>query len=73
MKLGPMMTLGVMQLFFDHLDALWHQEKGNIDIEDSLQDFFDGDDECEVEHGDEDIHGFQPYLPNPVEGGRAAD
>ena len=26
---------------------------------------FDGNDEDEVEHADEDIHGFQPYLPNP--------
>jgi len=30
--------------FFDHLDALWHQEKGNIDVEDTLQDLFDGND-----------------------------
>jgi hypothetical protein len=51
--------------FFDHLDALWHQGQGNIEVEDSLQDFFDGNDEDEVEHADEDIHGFQPYLPNP--------
>ena len=73
MKPGQMMTLGGDAAFFDCLDTLWHQERGNIDVEDSLQDFFDGNDECEVEHADEDIHGFQPYLLNSVEGGRAAD
>src|SRR3981189_766087 len=54
--------------FFDSLDGLWHQGKDNIGhTEDSLQDFFDGNgnDECEVEHADEDIHGFEPYLPHP--------
>src|SRR6202041_1696419 len=49
--------------FFDSLDALLAQGKGNIDVEDNLEDFFDGDDECEVQHTDEDIHGFEPYLP----------
>ena len=49
--------------FFDSLDALLAQGKGNIDVEDNLEDFFDGDDECEVQHADEDIHGFEPYLP----------
>src|ERR1700690_1031893 len=53
--------------FFDSLDALLAQGKGNIDVEDNLEDFFDGDDECEVQHADEDIHGFEPYLPNPME------
>jgi hypothetical protein len=57
--------IGADSAFFDHLDARGHQEKGNIDVEDSLQDFFDGNDEDEVEHANEDIHGFQPYLPNP--------
>ena len=54
--------------FFDSLDGLWRQGKDNIGhTEDSLQDFFDGNgnDECEVEHADEDIHGFEPYLPHP--------
>jgi hypothetical protein len=54
--------------FFDFLDGLWRQGKNNIKhTEDSLQDFFDGDgnDKCEVEHADEDIHGFEPYFPNP--------
>ena len=51
--------------FFDNLDALWHQGQGNIDVEESLQDFFDGNDEDEVEHALEDNYGFQPYLPNP--------
>jgi hypothetical protein len=59
--------------FFDHLDALWQQGKGNVDVEDSLQDFFDGDDECEVEHANEDIHGFQPYLPHPLTGNETAE
>jgi hypothetical protein len=49
--------------FFNSLDALLAQGKGNIDVEDNLEDFFDGDDECEVQHADEDIHGFEPYLP----------
>ena len=54
--------------FFDHPDALWHQgqdSQENIVVEDSLQHFFDGNDEYEVEDADEDIHGFKPYLPNP--------
>ena len=53
--------------FFDSLDALLDQGKGNINVEDSLADFFDGDDECEVQHADEDIHGFEPYLPNATQ------
>jgi hypothetical protein len=64
-ELGAEDETGADSAFFDHLDALWRQGRGNIDIEDSLQDFFDGNDEDEVEHADEDIHGFQPYLPNP--------
>jgi CxC2 like cysteine cluster associated with KDZ transposases len=59
--------------FFHRLEALWHQEKGNVDIEDSLQDFFDGDDEREVEQADEDIQGFQPYLPDPMEGNQRVE
>ena len=54
-------------VFFDSLDALLDQGKGNIDVEDSLPDFFDGDDECEVQHADEDIHGFKLYLPNATQ------
>lgn len=50
--------------FLDHLDTLWRKGQGNIDVEDSLEDFFDGNDEDEVQHADEDVHGFQPYLPN---------
>jgi hypothetical protein len=54
--------------FFDCLDALSHQEKSSMEhIQDNLQDFFDGDDECEVEHADEDIHGFEPYLPDRMQ------
>jgi hypothetical protein len=53
--------------FFDSLDALLNQGKGNIDVEDSLPDFFDGDEECAVQHANEDIHGFKPYLPNATQ------
>jgi hypothetical protein len=54
--------------FFDCLDALSHQGKSSMEhIQDNLQDFFDGDDECEVEHADEDLHGFEPYLPDRMQ------
>jgi hypothetical protein len=54
--------------FFDCLDALSHQGKSSMEhIEDNLQDFFDGDDECEVEYADEDLHGFEPYLPDRMQ------
>jgi hypothetical protein len=53
------------EAFFDSLDELLIQAHDTYD--DSLQDFFDGDDAHEVEHADEDIHGFDPYLPNATE------
>jgi hypothetical protein len=54
--------------FFDCLDALSHQGKSSMEhIQDNLQDFFDDDDECEVEHADEDLHGFEPYLPDRMQ------
>jgi hypothetical protein len=54
--------------FFDCLDALSHQGKSSMEhVQDNLQDFFDGDDECEVEHADEDLHGFEPYLPDRMQ------
>jgi hypothetical protein len=68
--------VGADAAFFDCLDALWRQGKGNMEhVEDSLKDFFDGDDECEVEHADEDLHGFEPYLPNPdrMQGNQTAE
>jgi hypothetical protein len=52
--------------FFHHLDALFHEGAGNTKLDDDgLHDIIDGDDECEVQAADEDIHGFAPYLPNP--------
>jgi hypothetical protein len=56
--------MGQTQHFFDNLDDLWHQGEGDNNIEDGLQDFFDVNDEYEVEDTDEDIHGVEPYLPN---------
>jgi hypothetical protein len=54
--------------FFDCLDALSHQGKSSMEhVQDNLQDFFDGDDECEVEHADENLHGFEPYLPDRMQ------
>jgi hypothetical protein len=54
--------------FFNCLDALSHQGKSSMEhVQDNLQDFFDGDDECEVEHADEDLHGFEPYLPDRMQ------
>jgi CxC2 like cysteine cluster associated with KDZ transposases len=51
--------------FLNHLDALWCQGLGNVDAENGFEDFFDGNDESEVQDANEDVHGFQPYLPNP--------
>jgi hypothetical protein len=56
---------GADSAFFYHLDAVWRQGKGNITAENSFEDFFDSNDETEVEQANEDVHGFQPYLPNP--------
>jgi hypothetical protein len=54
--------------FFNCLDALLHQGKSSMEhVQDNLQDFFNGDDECEVEHADEDLHGFEPYLPDRMQ------
>jgi hypothetical protein len=49
--------------FLDHLDSLWGQGTGNVDAKHGFEDFFDGNNESEVQHANEDIHGFQPYLP----------
>src|SRR5882757_7817274 len=56
-EIGGDNEIGADAAFFDYLDALWRQGKGNMEhVEDSLKDFFDGDDECEVEHANEDLH-----------------
>ena len=60
------------EAFFDSLDELLMQAH-DTDVDDSLQDFFDGDDAHEVEHADEDIHGFDPYLPNATAPAPAPD
>jgi hypothetical protein len=60
--------------FFNCLDALSHQGKSSMEhIQDNLQDFFDGDDECEVEHADEDLHGFEPYLPDRMQANQTVE
>jgi hypothetical protein len=48
--------------FLDHLDSLWGQGNGNVDAEHGYEDFFDGNNESEVQQANEDVHGFQPYL-----------
>ena len=50
--------------FLDHLDSLWDQGNGNVHAEHGFDDFFDGKDESEVRQANEDVHGFQPYLPS---------
>ena len=47
--------------FFRCLDDVREQD-GHL-ADEGFPDFFDGDDDCEVDHADEDIAGFQPYLP----------
>ena len=49
--------------FLDHLDSLWDQGNGNVHAEHGFEDFFDGNDESEVQQANEDVHSFQPYLP----------
>jgi hypothetical protein len=60
--------------FFNCLDVLLHQGKSSMEyVQDNLQDFFDGDDECEVEHADENLHGFEPYLPDRMQANQTTD
>jgi hypothetical protein len=60
--------------FFDCLDALSHQGKSSMEhVQDNLQDPPDGDDECEVEHADEDLHGFELYLPDRMQANQTTE
>ena len=45
--------------FLEHLDSIWGQGNGNVDAEHGFEDFFDGNDDSEVQQANEDIHGFQ--------------